>query len=159
MRPTERDLFRVGSSPNRLLEEIKAYLEKILPHYMLPSNYYLLESLPLSPNGKIDREALVGYQVEESGNNTDYIAPDGPVEEVVARIWQEVLDLELVSVEDNFIELGGHSLLATAIISRLRKVFKIDLPILMFFENPTIRSLSSVVEKQLAKAKVEENAG
>jgi amino acid adenylation domain-containing protein len=128
-----------------LARELKGYLAETLPGYMTPSVIIELEELPLTPNGKIDRKALPQSDLEVSERG--YIAPRGAVEEILARTFTEVLDLERVGVEDNFFELGGHSLLATQVASRLRESLQIELPVRRLFETPTIAGIARAISQ------------
>ncbi|MEL4897612.1 amino acid adenylation domain-containing protein [Crocosphaera sp. Alani8] len=121
---------------------IKEYIGEKLPNYMIPSRFVELEKLPLTPNGKIDRKALPEIELKSE----DYIVPKTATEEILAGIWGTILNIERVSVEENFFEIGGHSLLATQIMSQVRQVFEVELPLRVLFEKPTIRSLSKVIE-------------
>ena len=109
--------------------ELRNFLRQKLPDYMIPSAFVMLDSLPLTPNGKIDRKALPEPDSERPDLEDSYIAPRSPIEKVLAGIWCEVLGLNQVGVHDNFFELGGHSLLATQVISRLRNVFEVEIPL------------------------------
>ncbi|NCR47145.1 MAG: non-ribosomal peptide synthetase, partial [Microcystis aeruginosa SX13-01] len=126
---------------NLTINEIRQFLRAKLPDYMVPTAFVLLDTFPLTPNGKIDRRALPVPDLQSQG---EYIAPRNPIEEKIAQIWAEVLKLERVSIEDNFFELGGHSLLATQVISRCQEAFEIALPLRYLFESPTIAQLSAV---------------
>ncbi len=129
--------------------ELRTYLKERLPDYMIPSTFVQLEELPLTPNGKIDRRALPtpGQGWLETGQ--EYVAPQTPVEELLADIWEEVLGVEMVGIHDNFFELGGHSLLATQLISRVRTAFGIEMPLRQLFESPTVQELAIAVESAL----------
>src|SRR5262249_50543270 len=108
----------------------------------------VLDALPLSPAGKVDRKAL---PAPEAGSaSASYVAPRDGVEEAVAAVWSEVLGLERVGVHDSFFDLGGHSLLATRVVSRLRDVFQIDVSVRDLFACPTIDRLSRNIERHLA---------
>ncbi len=131
---------------NLTINEIRQFLRAKLPDYMVPTAFVLLDTFPLTPNGKIDRRALPVPDLQSQG---EYIAPRNPIEEKMAQIWAEVLKLKRVSIEDNFFELGGHSLLATQVISRLQETFEIVLPLRYLFESPTIAQLSAVILKEL----------
>jgi acyl carrier protein len=126
--------------------ELRRYLHTWLPDYMVPSAFMLLDTLPLTPNGKIARRALPAPDTTRPEMTTAYVAPRGPVEEVLARIWADVLGVERVGIHDHFFELGGHSLLATRVISRLRQVFQVELPMRSLFEAPTIAGLVEAIE-------------
>jgi acyl carrier protein len=116
---------------------------------MIPSALVVLASLPMTPNGKVDRKALPEPDPEQTDLEVSYVAPRSPIEEVLAGIWCEVLKLKKAGVHDNFFELGGHSLLATQVISRLRKVFEIEIPLRSLFEYPTIAGLAiQVIQRQ-----------
>ena len=122
--------------------ELRQYLKGKLPDYMIPSAFVMLAEFPLTPNGKVDRRALPEPDLSGIGLGTDFIAPRTPVEEMVASIWAEVLNLERISVVDNFFDLGGHSLLATQVISRLRDAFGQEMALRHIFEHPTVSELS-----------------
>ncbi|HEV2733195.1 MAG TPA: amino acid adenylation domain-containing protein, partial [Longimicrobiaceae bacterium] len=125
--------------------ELRAHLARGLPEYMVPSAFVALESLPLTPNGKLDRRALPApdFAVAEGR----YVAPRTPTEEVLAETWAETLRLERVGVTESFFELGGHSLLATRVISRVRQVFGVEVPLRALFEAPTVAELAGRVEE------------
>ena len=126
--------------------ELCSFLKAKLPEYMVPSAFVMLEALPLTPNGKVDRRALPMPDQARPEDST-FVAPRTPVEEVLAGIWSQVLGLERISVYDNFFELGGHSLLATQVISRLCNAFQLELPLRHIFEAPTVAELSAAIEK------------
>jgi len=130
----------------KLVPKLRIYLGENLPDYMLPSAFIVLEALPLTPNGKVHRSALPAPESQRPQVEGSYVAPRNLVEEVLVRIWGEVLGLKRVGVHDNFFELGGHSLLATQLISRVRDAFQIELPLRTLFEAPTIAEISKVVE-------------
>ncbi|CAD5916872.1 Surfactin synthase subunit 1 [Planktothrix agardhii] len=124
--------------------ELRQFLKAQLPEYMVPSAFVILESLPLTSNGKVDRRALPApdFQSEEQ-----YVAPRNPIEEILASIWVKVLKVEQVGIHDNFFELGGHSLLATQLISRIRKSFKVEMPLRELFVAPTVAALAQVIKR------------
>src|SRR5204863_7630497 len=112
-----------GSAPTGL--QLRDFLRERLPEPMVPEAVVLLKSLPRTPNGKVDRRALPAPEEEERASEP----PRGPVEEVVAAIWCEVLDRSEVGREESFFDLGGHSLLAVRVTSRVRAVFGVELPV------------------------------
>ncbi|WP_097004911.1 non-ribosomal peptide synthetase [Lacrimispora amygdalina] len=125
--------------------ELRAYLLKDLPDYMVPSYFIRLEKLPLTFNGKLDRKALP----EPEGRidtGVEYEKPEGMVEEKLAEIWQEVLKAEKIGRMDNFFELGGHSLKATVLVSRIHKEFNINIPLKEIFAGPTIAEMKKFIE-------------
>ena len=131
------------------VEDVKAFLRERLrgcmPEYMVPSSIVLMESLPLTTSGKIDRKALPRPEAERSSAEK-FIEPRTPTEEVLSAIWAEILGVERIGVEDNFFELGAHSLLVTQVFSRIRKAFKVEPPLRMFFEYPTIRGIARTID-------------
>ncbi|MBE9224524.1 amino acid adenylation domain-containing protein [Phormidium sp. LEGE 05292] len=129
-----------NSKINVNTSELRSFLQEKLPDYMLPTAFVMLEALPLTPNGKLDRKALPAPDI--SRNNVSFVSPRNSTEETIAAIYAEVLGLEKVGIYDNFFDLGGHSLLATRVISRLRSVFQIELPLSSLFEKPTVALLS-----------------
>jgi amino acid adenylation domain-containing protein len=136
-------------------EEVRGFLKARLPAYMIPAAVVELSALPLNANGKVDRQVLPapGENVDE----TLIAAPRSPVEEVVAGIYAEVLGREEVGVHDDFFEdLGAHSLLATRVISRLRRVFALELPLHTIFEEPTVAGLSATIERGLRAGRMVE---
>jgi len=151
-------VFRKRSSVTN--HEMRNFLRQKLPDYMTPSAFVMMDSLPLTPSGKIDRRALPAPDVERPGAEDFSVAPRSPIEEVVAGIWCEILGRNEVSVRDNFFELGGHSLLATQVISRLRKVFEVDLPLRTLFESPTVEELAfALLQREGECEKMKQRAG
>ena len=128
-----------------LIPQLRSYLAQKLPEYMVPSAFVVLEALPLTANGKVDRRTLpMPGQVKPELAGA-YAAPRTPVEDVLVGIWTELLGLR-VGIHDNFFELGGHSLLATQMTSRVRDAFGVELPLLRLFETPAIAELAKVIE-------------
>jgi len=132
-------------------DNIRRHLRQHLPEYMIPSHFVLLDALPLTPTGKIDRKALPKPDMERSALENAYTGPRTPVEELLADIWCDVLGLEKVGVHDNFFELGGHSLLATQVMSRLRKVLQVEIPLRFLFEAPTPAGLATRIAQSQAE--------
>jgi amino acid adenylation domain-containing protein len=132
-----------GSAPGN--DELRRFLQTRLPEPMLPSAFIALDALPLTPNGKIDRRALPAPDNNRPLLEKEYVAPRTPVEEALAAIWAEVLNLDRVGVHDNFFDLGGHSLLATQLVSRVRAALQVDLPLRELFEAPTLAEFALAV--------------
>jgi amino acid adenylation domain-containing protein len=126
--------------------DLREFLKQTLPEYMVPAAFVELGEVPLTPNGKLDRQALPKPTGSLTGLETKFLAPRNPVEKVLAKIWSEVLGLERVGARDNFYELGGHSLLATQVVARVGQTFEVELPLRVFFENPTVAGLTEVLE-------------
>ncbi|HEU4556305.1 MAG TPA: non-ribosomal peptide synthase/polyketide synthase [Longimicrobium sp.] len=144
--PGDRRLvaYVVGADPGAV-DALRAHLSQRLPEYMVPSAFVVLETLPLTPNGKVDRNALPAPEYAAGADG--YVAPRTPAEEVLAGIWAEVLKVERVGVEGSFFELGGHSLLATRVVSRVRAVFGVELPLRSVFERPVLSGLAAEIER------------
>jgi acyl carrier protein len=126
--------------------ELRRFLQDWLPYYMVPSLFVPVERLPLTPNGKVDRAALPAPDWSQRASDDTYVAPRTHLERELALIWGQVLGIEQVGVHDNFFELGGHSLLATQLISRVRKVFQVEMPLRNIFESPTVATLAEQIE-------------
>jgi len=124
-------------------EQLRQHLRERLPEPMLPAAIARLDKLPLTANGKLDRQALPD---PEQATPREYVAPRTASEEVIAAIWAEVLGRDRISRDDNFFDLGGHSLLATQVISRLRRAFAVDLPLRSLFDSPSVAGLAREID-------------
>ncbi|MBV9774490.1 MAG: amino acid adenylation domain-containing protein, partial [Gemmatimonadetes bacterium] len=146
--PRERRLvaYVVPADVEVAAAELRAWLKARLPEYMVPSAFVLLEALPLTPTGKVDRKALPAPEGRATGT---YVAPRTPTEETLAEIWADVLRLDRVGAEDDFFALGGHSLLGTRVTTRMRDAFGVELPLRVVFEHPTLARLADRVEEEL----------
>jgi amino acid adenylation domain-containing protein/thioester reductase-like protein len=132
------------------LAHLRSFLKEKLPEYMVPSAFVMLDSLPLTPNRKVDRKALPAPTPMRSLINEEtYIAPSTPVEEQLAQIWKQVLRIEQVGIHDNFFDLGGHSLLTAQLLSQIRTTFEVELPLIALFEAPTIAQLANTITVSL----------
>jgi aryl carrier-like protein len=137
-------------------EALRAGVGTRLPGYMVPGVMVVMDALPRTPNGKIDRRALP--DAAEAGH--EYVAPRTPEEEVLAAVWAEVLGVERVGVHDHFFELGGHSLLVMQVVARVRQSLGVDLPVRTLFESPTLEAAAAaLVEIQLAQVSAEDLSG
>ncbi|HID98665.1 MAG TPA: amino acid adenylation domain-containing protein [Thiotrichaceae bacterium] len=133
-------------APILTASELRDFLNKRLPDYMVPSAFVMLEALPLTPNGKIDHQALPAPDKSQWSHTDNYVAPSTPTEELLARLWHDVLGVQEIGIHDHFFEIGGHSLLATRIISRVRETFKSDVPISVLFDKPTVATLAAHID-------------
>ena len=124
--------------------DLRASLSTVLPEYMVPSAYVMLDAFPLTPNGKLDRRALPAPD-QSAVVTRAYEAPRGSVEIAIAHIWQDVLGLTQVGRHDHFFELGGHSLLATQIMLRIQENFHVNVPLRTLFEKPLLQAFANFV--------------
>jgi amino acid adenylation domain-containing protein len=133
--------YLVSNAEKPLVTGLRRFLNQKLPDHMVPSLFIFLDTLPLGPNGKIDRSKLPPPDEARSGLASAAIPPRSELEELVGNIWRDVLQFENVSIHDNFFSLGGHSLLAIQIVSRLQEAFNKEVPLRILFDNPTIAEL------------------
>jgi amino acid adenylation domain-containing protein/FkbM family methyltransferase len=126
--------------------EMKGFLGKTLPNYMIPSTFVFLEKLPLTVSGKVDRRALPIPPHERPELEEIFLAPRNNIEIRIAKIWESVLGCKTIGVNDNFFELGGDSLSATRIISQIRDAFHVEVSLEKFFEQPTVRGLGELID-------------
>jgi amino acid adenylation domain-containing protein/non-ribosomal peptide synthase protein (TIGR01720 family) len=121
---------------------IRRHLADSLPAHMIPTVFVSLEQLPLTPGGKLDRRALPAPVTASIGTGRDYVAPRTPVEEALAGIWRDVLEVERVGIHDNFLDLGGHSILAIRCLSAMRQLFRMEIPLRVVFETANLEELA-----------------
>ena len=140
-----------GSAEAGLIDELRRHLAQRLPPYMVPAGFQALPALPLTPNGKVDRKALArlesGAAPAERGG---YVEPRNPIEELLLPLWTEVLGRERIGVFDDFFALGGHSLLGVQLISRVRDLFGVRLPVRTVFSSATIAELAERIAEEMA---------
>ncbi|MBD2385751.1 non-ribosomal peptide synthetase [Cylindrospermum sp. FACHB-282] len=144
-RDTHLTAYIVQDSPSQI-NELPSYVRARLPEYMVPSAFVILKALPLTANGKIDRQRLPAPDTARPELEKTFVAPRTPVEEVLAAIWAKLLNLEQVGIDDNFFELGGHSLLLTQVVSQIREAFGVELALRSLFETPTVAGLAQKIE-------------
>ena len=139
---------KLPSSPHHPItpsSDLRCFLKQKLPNYLIPSAFVVIDALPLTPNGKINRRILPAPNLDSSRPEEADVAARTTVEEILVKIWAELLGLH-VGVHDNFFELGGHSLLATQLTSRMRDAFQVDLPLHVLFKSPTVADIAAYVE-------------
>jgi amino acid adenylation domain-containing protein len=136
--------YRTNQIDPALLAEWRDFLEKTLPDYMIPSHFVVLDKLPLTHNGKVDRKALPAPDPKVAV--TDIELPVTETEKLLAQLWAKLLKYEVIGRQDNFFNLGGHSLLATQLCYRIRDTFKVELPLRQVFESPTIIDLANYID-------------
>ncbi|HEY2915575.1 MAG TPA: phosphopantetheine-binding protein, partial [Candidatus Angelobacter sp.] len=134
------------SEPAPATAELRAFLKQRLPEYMAPSTFVLLDKLPLTATGKLDRAALPEPDRSHRERESAFTAPRNAVEETLVEIFNEVLGIEKVGIHDNFFDFGGHSLLATRVVARIRKMFNTELPLRRFFESPTVAEVAELLK-------------
>ena len=128
------------------IDDLRYYLRQTLPGFMVPQFFVALAKMPLTSNGKVDRFLLPAPQ---ESSLPERVKPLGPIEEVVASIWAEVLGLEQIGTTDNFFNIGGQSLKAVQVVARLSEVLAVELPVATVFEAPTVQALARVVERSM----------
>lgn len=135
---------------------LREYLKGRLPQYMVPSAFVLMERLPLTLNGKIDRQALAALSFDNREPARDFVGPQTETEKALARIWTQLLKVENIGIHDDVFDLGAHSLLAMKALTQIRDVFEVNLALRNLFEHPTIAGLAKIIEglSWLAKAKM-----
>ncbi|MFG6106070.1 amino acid adenylation domain-containing protein [Leptothoe sp. EHU-05/26/07-4] len=125
--------------------DLRSFLKSKLPDYMVPSAFVFLEKIPLTPNGKRDRQALPAPDADDISDRSDFIPPRNSAELQLAQIWSEVINISAVGVTDNFFDLGGHSLLAVRLMARIEQQLGIHLPLTTLFTEPTIESQATLL--------------
>ncbi|MEH2081256.1 MAG: amino acid adenylation domain-containing protein [Nostoc sp.] len=127
--------------------ELRGFLQNKLPQYMVPSSFVILPTLPLSPNGKLNKRSLPAPETLHPELTAGFVMPQTQMEQTIATVWQKALNLENIGIHNNFFELGGHSLLMVKVHSQLSELFPIDLSLLDMFRYPTISSLAEFFSK------------
>jgi amino acid adenylation domain-containing protein len=144
------------SSPGPTSPELRSFARAKLPTFMIPSTFILLDAMPMTPGGKIDRRALPEPVSAEREEDHAHVSPRTPVEQELVGMWGEVLGVEKVGVTDNFFDLGGHSLLATQLVSRVRKTFHTEVSLKDLFDTPTVADVAVIIAQNLAGKETEE---
>lgn len=125
--------------------DVKAHLRSKLPEYMVPSAFVFMEKLILTPNGKVDRNALPAPTIEDVSSDRLFVSPRTPLESTLVELCCQVLGLDRVGMNDNFFDLGGHSLAAAQLLSRIRDKLQVDLPLGKLFETPTLSGFNLIL--------------
>jgi amino acid adenylation domain-containing protein len=128
---------------------IRKHLRNKLPEYMVPQHYIALEELPLTPAGKVDRKNLPKPERDFAMESSEYVAPNNEIEEILAGIWQELLGVNRIGIDENFFDIGGNSLIALRLMHRINDNFQVNLPVRQLFETPSVSELASSVETVL----------
>ena len=148
--PERQQLIAYYSSGDKLSPtEIKEYLAKELPGYMIPSQTIAIDKIPLTPGGKIDREALPDWEANITKRATEIKYPETQVEKMLFDIWSEVLQISNLSIEDNFLDIGGNSLQAIRVMARVNESFGLDLTLTSIFQYPTIQGFGRYIEETI----------
>jgi amino acid adenylation domain-containing protein len=128
--------------------ELRTYLKQKLPHYMVPSAFVLLESMPKTPNGKVDRRAMPAPQAADFAEANEYVAPSSELEANLVKIWCAVLGKEKIGIRDNFFDLGGHSLLAARLMHRIEQTLGQRLPLAALLQAPTVEQFATLLRQE-----------
>ncbi|MFL6200193.1 MAG: amino acid adenylation domain-containing protein, partial [Thermoanaerobaculia bacterium] len=128
------------------VRDLRDFLRESLPDHMIPAGLVLMDSLPLTSNGRVDRRALPDPAADRPETGAAFVAPQTAAEEMLEGIWCEVLGVPQAGANDNFFDLGGHSLLGTQVVSRVRERFHVELPLRAIFESPTLAALARRIE-------------
>ena len=139
------------------IDDLRRHVSTLVPGYAVPSTMVLLDELPLTDNGKLDRKALPRPGTTRDDLRARYVAPSTPTEEVLAEIWAELLAIDKVGADDDFFELGGHSLLAVKMLARLQDAFGVEVFLTTVFERPTLSALAAAVAERLLDEAHDEN--
>ena len=131
-----------------LVDELRTYAKKKLPNYMVPAAFVMLDGFPLTANGKLDRDSLPKPDTKGCPHENAFVAPQTDLENTIAAVWQELLQVRQVGVHDNFFDLGGHSLLLIQLHSHLKKAVGVKLSIVDLFEYSTVSTLAKIFERQ-----------
>jgi FkbM family methyltransferase len=151
--PAARRASGSWSSPERLVNEVQQFIAQRLPERMRPESLVLLDALPLTTDGQVDRRALLSLDRAKPRSKGEFVAPVTPHEEKLASIWAEILGVEHVGVHDNFFELSGDWHQTARLISRVRQTFDLDLPVRTIFAEPTVAGFASIVTRAQSASK------
>ncbi|WP_192797382.1 non-ribosomal peptide synthetase [Psychrobacillus glaciei] len=139
------------SSERKITDDLRSFLTKKLPSYMIPEVFQVIEKIPLNSSGKIDKSAFPKFLLDNNFEGENYNAPSSPLEENITEIWSDVIGIKRVGIDDNFFLIGGHSLFALQVMSRINNIYSTDIPLEAIFENQTPRLLSNLILKEILK--------
>ncbi len=148
-------LVASGASPTPA--QLRQHVSRQLPDYMVPMAWVVLDAMPLTPNGKVDRKALPSPDPETRAAPDELVEPRTPLELLLASVFAEVLDLEAISIHASFFDLGGNSLTATQVVTMVRKVLPLDIELRNVFEAPTVAAIAAQIEQRRRDLDPEEN--
>ncbi len=137
-----------SSEQNPTTKELRTFIQEKLPEYMVPAIILHLETLPRTPNGKLDRRSLPEPNFSRLGLETPFVAPQDELELQLTQIWETVLGIQSIGIQDNFFELGGHSLLAVRLFTKVEQKFGKNLPLAVLFQAPTIQKLAHLLHQE-----------
>jgi natural product biosynthesis luciferase-like monooxygenase protein/amino acid adenylation domain-containing protein len=137
-----------NNQPQALAKKLRTYLQEALPDYMVPAQFVMIDTLPMTPNGKVDRRALPAPGQASVQTDHEYVAPRNALESQLASIWEELLGVGPIGVRESFFELGGHSLLAVRLMATIKKQFGVDLPISALFRGETVEEFAEILGEQ-----------
>ena len=129
--------------------ELRGALLQTLPDYMIPAAFVMIDALPTTPNGKLDRKALPAPSWAITRKTRDSVAPETPMQITIARMWESLLKVDKVGIHESFFDLGGHSILAARLMTQVRSSFGVQLPLHHIFRTPTISALATLIESKL----------
>ncbi|WP_313931398.1 amino acid adenylation domain-containing protein [Nostoc sp. FACHB-133] len=132
--------------PSRV--ELRRFLQSQLPEYMVPAYFVFLDTLPLNPNGKIDRQALPAPDLSRQASEVTFVAPRNEVEREITQIWEQILGVQPIGVKDNFFEVGGNSILAVKLFWQIEKIFSKNLPLAILFQSGTVEALAKIISQE-----------
>ncbi|TWR27177.1 amino acid adenylation domain-containing protein [Mucilaginibacter achroorhodeus] len=143
------DNFKGIENPTDLIQKWRTDLRNSVPDYMLPDNFAIIDEMPMTPNGKVDKKVLAASDID-AAETVKYVAPTTDTERLLSTIWKELLGIEQVGINDNFFELGGHSLIAVKVMARIEQETGERLPLAILFENSTIEKLAAVMDSDVS---------
>ena len=145
---TREMIAYVKASKDLNISDVRSYLKKYFPDYMIPAYFFIMDSMPLTVSGKIDKKALPDPDGTRYDLDTEYISPRNKIEKQLVAIWESILECKHIGINDNFFELGGHSIKATQLASRIHKIMKLSINIRDIFNSPTITAMAEVLRQK-----------